>query len=204
MVPMLRETLYDWFLSVRSAVATRIPPKVVRMKADALATSLVQEMGRTGEFLQIPKIDESGWLRRWKRDYNVSLRKPNKRYKCNRPTLRGRLRAMWVTNARIRALALYCLGRELDIWGFDQKGIYMNHAGSKNTGTLSIDGCPDVALKENHAATRTRVSLMTSVVSSRRALAEWPAGLPLEILFKGTNRILGSLDIPPSANVSRA
>ena len=54
--------------------------------------------------------------------------------------------------------------------GFDQKGIYMNDCGAKNVRALSLDGAQTVALKENHAATRDRVSLMTSVVSSDNVL----------------------------------
>ena len=59
---------------------------------------------------------------------------------------------MWTTNVRIRALAQSCLQLELPIYGFDQKGIYMNEAGSKNVGMLALDGETLVALKDNHAA----------------------------------------------------
>ena len=76
----------------------------------------------------------------------------------SRTKLRARLRAMWLTNVRVRALALVCLKKDLPIYGFDQKGIYMNEAGSKNVGTLALDGETNVALKENHAASRERVS----------------------------------------------
>ena len=79
----------------------------------------------------------------------------------------------------------------------------MNEAGSKNIGVLTLDGCPDVPLKENHAATRTRVSLMTTVVSTQSVLDELEHGPPLEIMFKGTDRVLKGLEKPHSCNVYR-
>ena len=112
---------------------------------------------------------------------------------------------MWVTNIRIRALCKFCLGIDLPIYGFDQKGIYMNEAGSKNVGALTLDSDVEVPLKENHAATRTRVSLMTCVVSSEGELNAYGNGLPLEILFRGlSERALRDLEIPDSSNVSKA
>ena len=200
--PMLREALFDWFCSVRASVAARIPPKLVLMKAKGLATEMLREMRRTGEFLTLPLLDKR-WLHRWKKEYGVSLRKPTKRYKVKRTVLRERLRCMWTTNVRIRALAQSCLQLELPIYGFDQKGIYMNEAGSKNVGMLAMDGETSVALKDNHAATRNRVSIMTTVVSDQEAVDALEHGLPIEILFRGgTDRIINQLEAPAASNVS--
>ena len=204
MAPMLREALFDWFLSVRASVAARIPPKLVMHKAKMIATEMLGEMRRTGQFVRLPVIDRK-WLSRWKRDYGISLRKPTKRYKVKRSVLVGRLRAMWLTNVRIRALALVCLGFDLPIYGFDQKGIFMNEAGSKNVGMLALEGEMNVALKENHAATRNRVSIMTTVVSTQSGLDAIEHGLPIEIVFKGTSdRLLKDMEMPAAANVCRA
>ena len=160
----LAESLFDWFVSIRSAVTARIPPRLLLNQARAFAAMLLQEMRKTGEFCEVPKIDKH-WFRRFKRRYNISMRKPNRRYKCKRGVLLRRLRAMWVTNVRIRALAMCCHGHDLPVVGFDQKGLHFNELGSKNTGTLHFAGAPEVALKENHCATRERFSIMTSVTS---------------------------------------
>ena len=48
MAPILREALFDWFLSVRSAVATRTPPKLALLKAKAIASEMLGEMGAHG------------------------------------------------------------------------------------------------------------------------------------------------------------
>ena len=119
--PMLRETLFDWFLSVRASVKARLPAKLVLNKAKMIATEMLAEMRRINEFVRLPILDKN-WLHRWKKEYGISLRKPTKRYKVNRTVLRDRLRAMWLTNIRIRALALVCLKKDLPICGFDQNG----------------------------------------------------------------------------------
>ena len=199
--PMLRETLFDWFLSIRASVKARLPVKLVLIKAKMIATEMLAEMRRINEFVRLPILDKN-WLHRWKKEYCITLRKPTKRYKVKRTVLRERLRAMWLTNVRIRALALVCLKVDLPICGFDQKGIYMNEAGSKNVGVLALDGDTTVALKDNHAASRTRVSLMTSVVSTQCWIDSFEHGLPIEIVFKGaSDRLLKTVEKPAVANL---
>ena len=172
------------------------------MKAQSIATEMLGEMRRTGEFLRLPILDSS-WLRRWKKNYGVSFKKPNKKYKVKRSVLRGRLEAMWLTNVRIRALAQASLHIDIPIYGLDQKGIYMNEAGAKNVGTLVLDGEHEIPLKDNHAASRSRVSLMTCVVSQQGELDGFDLGLPIEILFRGSpnGRLLGTFEAPAAANV---
>ena len=90
----------------------------------------------------------------------------------------------------------------MSVEGLDQKGIHMNETGSKNTPVLCLKGAPEVALKENHAATRQRVSLMT-VVTSDPARASRPGGPPLEVMFKGeTKRVVKDVEVPIAVNMS--
>jgi hypothetical protein len=65
-----------------------------------------------------------------------------------------------------------------DIYGIDEKPIHFNESGSKNVRTLEIAGAPEVRLKQNHAATRERVSIMTTVSSNLNAATQ-PARLPV-------------------------
>ncbi len=86
---------------------------------------------------------------------------------------------------RVRRLAEIFLKTDLPdaIWGIDEKPIHFNESGSKAVRTLELVGAPAVRLKENHAATRERATLMTSVTSDRRS-ASCPASMPLEVLYK--------------------
>lgn len=192
---VMRSELFDWFVSVKASVSARLPAKVVKAKAKELGDECLQEMRRTGEFATMPIINKS-WLARWKREYNIVLRKPNRKYKVSLAKLRQRMTCMWLTTFKIRTLGVCVFGHDLEMEGVDQKGIHMNELGSKNIGTLCIKGAPEVPLKENHAATRQRVSLMTTVTSSE-ARALRPGGPPLQILFKGmTHRTLAGLELP--------
>lgn len=124
-MPMLNEYVWDWFVDIKASVASRIHPRLVLSKARATASALIKDMHKkglvkAGKVLDVPVLD-SNWLHRWKLKYGVSLLKPNRRYKCSRVKLLSRLRAMWVFNVRVRALALACLGHDLPIMGCDQK-----------------------------------------------------------------------------------
>ena len=108
----------------------------------------------------------------------------------------------WRNVYKARALAIQLLGHDLPLYGLDQTPVFMNEGGSRKSGTLSIVGAPEIALKENHAATRERVSILTSV-SSDKASCLQPKRLPLEVLFRGkTNRILKGLRVPDNVNMT--
>ncbi len=97
---------------------------------------------------------------------------------------------MWTNVFRIRRLAQILTGNDLSqrIYGIDEKPLHFNEAGSKHVRTLEIAGAPSVKLKENHAATRERCTVMTCVASNSQAASQ-PRRLPIEVLFKAkTNR----------------
>jgi hypothetical protein len=201
--PLIRELLWDWFVDIRRSVCTTISPKFVLLKARELADSILKIQRSTGTFGQMPIIDKH-WLLRWKRDKGVVFRKPNMRFKCSKQVMLERLRAMWLNCIRVRRLAERTIGRDLSeaIYGIDEKPIHFNESGSKNVSTLEIAGAPSVRLKQNHAATRERVSLMTVVTSSPLAASQ-PRRLPLELLFKAKSaRRTRHLDLPDDLNVS--
>ena len=137
---MVREALWDYFVDIRRSLATTISPKIVKAKAQQIADTLTKEMGETGVYIEVPKINYD-WLRRWRHDYGVVWRKPNARYKVSFPKLKARLRATWTNNIRIRRLAELTLGHDLSgrIIGVDEKPLHFNESGSKNVSTLEID-----------------------------------------------------------------
>ena len=200
---LVREGLWDWFCDLRRSVVASLSPKFVLMKAKQLATQLVQEKFALGGIEVLPKIDRH-WLLRWKRDKGVVFRKPNCRYKASLEVMRVRLRAMWLNTLRVRALAEALIGNDLSerMYGLDEKPIHFNEAGSKGIRTLELQGAPEVRLKQNHQATRERVSLMTCVTSNPEE-AKSPANLPLEILFKaGSEKRTRNLKRPRNLKVS--
>jgi hypothetical protein len=172
--------LWDFFVDIRRSVASAVPPKFLIMKAKTIADEVLKVQRETGCYGPLPKIDKH-WLLRWKRDKGVVFRRPNLRYKTSKAVLLSRLRAMWVNSFKVRHLAQRLLNKDLSgqIFGIDEKPLHFNEAGSKGVRTLEIVGAPAVKLKENHAATRERVSVMTMVTSSVAAVQQ---GLGLPVL----------------------
>ena len=202
--PVIRELLWDWFVDVRRSVSGTITPKPVLQKARDLATAVLKEQRRSKSgFEPMPALTRQ-WLMRWKRDRQVVFRKPNLRIKASKEVMVVRLRAMWCNLIRIRRLAQLLLETDLAdaIYGIDEKPIHFNESGSKAVRTLEIAGAPAVVLKQNHAATRERASVMTCVASSLSAASQ-PKKLPIEIVFRAaSSRRLKGLVLPPTLNFS--
>ena len=175
--PAIREQLWDWFVDVRGSIASTISPKFVMLKARSIAHELFDIQRRTGCYTAMPKIDKF-WLLRWKRDYGVVWRKPNRKFKASKATMIRRLRAMWLNTIRVRRLASLALDTDLadKFYGIDEKPLHFNEGGSKDVRTLEIAGAPAVRLKRNHAASRERVSVMTLVTSDQCSIDN---GLPV-------------------------
>ena len=70
----------------------------------------------------------------------VSLRKPNKRYKCSWTKLADRVPMAMKSVYFARALILELFGHDPEILGLDQTPIYMNESGNRKEGTLEIRG----------------------------------------------------------------
>jgi len=176
--PLIREYLYDWFVDIRRSVAGRISPKFVLLKARNLADLILQAQRATGHYTPMPKLDKH-WLLRWKRDKGIVFRKPNQRIKASRQKMMTRLVAMWLNVFRVRYLAVKFLGFDIGvcIFSVDEKPLHFNEGGSKAIRTLEIQGAPAVRLKENHSASRERVSVMTATTSDMQAILQ-PGGLP--------------------------
>jgi hypothetical protein len=187
--PALRSELFKWFCNIRRHVKGRLPLSVLRLKAQKLREECLREALQAKVKIEVPAIT-SVWLWRWRREYSVSLRRPNRRWKVPRRVLLARLRIMWRNTIRLRTMALVLLGYDLSADGFDQKPFHMNEAGSKEQKTLALRGSAEVALKELHDATRERWTANTWVTSRRDTAL---AGPPLEVMFKGASGVLESV-----------
>ena len=160
--PLIRESLWNWFVGIRRSVCERLSPKMVLMKARSLADEIMAMSRATGNYIPMPILDKH-WLLRWRRDKGIVFRKPNQRFKTSRQTMIVRLRAMWLNKIRVRHLARIFLGHDMSdrIYSIDEKPMHFNEGASKNKNTLEIQGAPAVKLKENHTASRQRLSVMT-------------------------------------------
>ena len=188
--PALREELYDWVVNMRSIFA-KIPPGLLKKQALVIAKKVWRLSREQNIWPQLPRITYQ-WVRGWRREWKVSLRRPNAKFKLSKQKLYLRLRHVWRANLSIRWLAHFCLHRQLIVWGCDQKPIYMNEGGHKNQPTCHFEGAELAVAKDNIAQSRARVSIMTTVTSDK---AEAQSSLlPIGVCFRAkTEKILANL-----------
>ncbi len=181
--PLVRSLLFEWFSVLRNSVCTRIPKKLVTMKASTLVEDYIKECLQRGVKPDPPMIN-SHWMRGWMRQHRVSLRRPNRKYKVPLPVLEERLVIFWLNLARLRRFIQLMKGYDPSMTNLDQSPYHKNESGSQNATTLSVKGAPIVVLKEGHADTRSRWSACTITCSDFRGdVPDWP--LPgLELMFK--------------------
>ena len=197
--PALRERLFDWFIEMRT-VFSKISPGTVERQAESIAMGIFRRARKRGEWPELPTISAK-WVRGWRREYQVSLRKPNAKFKLNKQASYTRVTYMWEAQLRVRFLAWYCLGRELVCWGMDQKPLYVNEGGRKGQATLHFKGSELAVSKEVVAQSRERVSLVTTVTSNVEEAAAAP--LPLGILFKGKTKKVLRRVLPLAASLGQ-
>ena len=185
--PVLREQLFAWFAGVRGRIKGRLPMQVLMSKAMSLRLQCMVAAIKLGHKASVPKLVGTSWLWKWRKDYNVSLRKPNKRWKVPRRVLLSRVRIMWLNLIRVRVLAYLSLGYEPEVDNADQKPFHLNESGSKDLRTLELKGARAVTLKEIHSETRARWTCQTMCTSSKERAGQIP---PVEVLFKGAEGVL--------------
>jgi hypothetical protein len=189
---LVREMLYEWFSALKHSVTTRIPPKMVLQKGQFFAEQSMVASLQAGTPAVTPVINYD-WLRNWRFEYGVSLRKPNRKWKVSNSVLRERLEICWCNVLRVRKMIICFKGYDPVIENFDQSPFHMNEVGSKGGTTLSIRGCGVVPVKEGHAATRERWTANTMVTSCPKRAKQIP---PLELMFRasgGGERMLPKL-----------
>ena len=188
--PGLRDLLFEWFCSVRGALAQRLPPAALAAKARTLREEYMKNALEFGQKVQVPQITPR-WLRSWRIEHGVSLRNPNRRWKVSRAVLEERVRITWLNIIRVRRLCALAHGYDPVMEGWDQKPFHFNEAGSQVKKTLVFKGVGEVPLKELSSAVRARWSACTYSSTDPSRFVEFP---PLEALFKGGATVEQRLD----------
>ena len=133
--PFVRRQLFDWWADMRlsidySKIGPRFPVKLVKAKWMELLADYAAECIKEGQPVEIPQVITASMVRSWEDEYNLSLRRPNRRYKVPRPVLAERLEIWWTNLLRVRQLILCEFGYDPEMQNFDQSPFHRNEAGS--------------------------------------------------------------------------
>ena len=101
----MREALFDWFCEARRFIKGRMFSSTLLSQARRLRLTYIAACLRQRATPDVPKAINHVWLRRWRREYGVSLRRPNKRYKVTRSVFLERVRILWCNVLRQRVLS---------------------------------------------------------------------------------------------------
>ena len=183
-MPDLSYLLYQWFVDQRSEMAGRIRQRRVLSQARSILGSISVENVAEGLVPDVPVLDNK-WLTRWRLRWGVSLKKPSQRFKVKRAVLKARLLIYWANVLIVRWFFWKLFGVHVMHEQYDQKGVHMNEAGSKQVSTLEMPGRIDIPLKENFHQTRERISWMTATFSNLQRAGR---KIPLDIMFKAKGK----------------
>ena len=77
--PEVREAMFEWFINVREVLKGRLLIKMFQSKSQQVYNELLKQQTEP-----VPEQDQlkfsKHWIQDWMKEYNVSLRKPNKKY----------------------------------------------------------------------------------------------------------------------------
>ena len=195
----LRQKLFEWWSAMRHSVdwkaikrgcpeLSREPKKLarftqamLRQKANELICCYCAQKLKAGQRARVPKLT-SGWWQGWRREYGLSMRHPNRRFKVSLSTLKERLERGWLNVFRVRAACEILRGYDMEMENWDQSPFHHNETGSANTKTLTVAG-RTVPLLEGHADTRLRWSANFVTWSDhKRVKQQGPP--PMECMFR--------------------
>ena len=194
----LEYALWNWYVDMMQATTSRIWPVTLRNAADTICAKLRKihaDLGKDAPSL--PTINPQ-WIWRFVKKHHIVWRASTVKYKVSRSKLLRRSKRTWLQSNKVRHALELLHGQEraakrlkTHCHILDQKPFHLNEQESTGQGTLSWQGMPNVPLKSNVAASRSRMSFNNMASDDPLFQA------PLEVCFKlGTNRCLKALRLP--------
>ena len=159
--PTVRETLYDWFIDIRTALKARLPRSLFTALAkffyDQWCDQLPDDERQQPELVYLNK-----WINEWMREYNVSLKKPNKCYQIKQVDRKERIFEYIKNVWTVQKFFIDNFSVDPPIINGDQVPLHRNDSASQNT--LDIKGYKTY-VKENYSLSRERIIAFTQVSS---------------------------------------
>ena len=199
--PQIREELFAWFIDTIENVKGRIASHMLLEQATTIAADFrawVQSEIEAGRLephtvIRIPKICRM-WLTRWRKQFALTWRTVNLRYKISKSKLYRRIELFFQNLFKVRWLHYYLNGEQMILCfsNADQKPLWFTT--SHQDKTIAQKGSKTVVVVENVPMTRLRFSPMTRWCWPKRPLGDKKK---IAVLFRGTGKNNG-LEVPPN------
>ena len=173
--PEVREAMFEWFINVRGVLKGRLPKKMFRTKCQQIYSEWLKQQPEP--ILEEEQLKFSKhWIQNWMKEYNVSLRKPNKRFAIKNEDrfirIKDYLQNIWT----VRKYFLDTYGVDPPIINGDQMSLHRNESAGQKTLSLKSE---ETFVKENYLLSRERVTCFTQLCSDPKV------DLKPEFVFKG-------------------
>ena len=144
---MIRDALFEWWVSVRFAIAwtalksqsarrgrgcaCRFPRSVIRWKVQQLVVEYeAAHVLHSEQKLKKMINTDSHWFRLFVGEYGVSFRHANRRYEVAKHVQHRRMVLFWTSLFRVRLLCLLTKGYDPILWNVDRTPYYQNETGA--------------------------------------------------------------------------
>ena len=185
----LGHALLQYFVDHIQRLCTRSDSELLMKEARRLRGYLV-EQGYDEKYL--PKLIGNPGAQcffRWRRMYGIQMRSSWMKYKVSFRKIKKRIKVYLGNVFRLRRLweLSFPKGTPMRWLSIDQKPSWFNNAG--HTGTFGQRGRHLPTVKENHAKTRERYTILTSVASYPMSETEsWKTPQKVAVLFKAKEK----------------
>ena len=179
----LAHALLQYFVDHIQRLQSRSDSHLLMKEARNLRAYLIQEGHPEKDMPKLIGSAGSQWFRRWRLMYGIEMRSSWMKYKVSYKKIMHRVRTYLGNVFRLRRLWELCFGDVPMRWlSIDQKPSWFNNAGL--TGTYARRGRHVPTVRENHAKTRERYTILTAVASYPMS-DEHPAAPPkCAVLFR--------------------
>ena len=138
--PELGFELYQWLVDTVDNLKCRVFGWMLMMQARIIIKDILQYAEEQGVITDVPQIEGTGWLSRWRLEWAVCVRAVTLVYKVSWANLVTRVGIGLRNNVRLRTLwRLFFGNRPFKVITCDQKPFWFNSNGSLSTGYVEMN-----------------------------------------------------------------
>ena len=159
--PEVREAMFEWFTNVRGVLKGSLPKKMFGTKYQQVCSEWLKQQPEP-----IPEEEQmkfsKHWIQDWMKEYNISLREPNKRFAIKNEDRIIRIKYYLQNIWTVRKYFLDTYGVDPPITNGDRILLHRNESAGQTTLSLKSE---ETFVKGNYMLSRERVTCFTQLCS---------------------------------------